>query len=379
MDVFNITNNSQDNSYNNSNITTDYNKNSTIDDEYQRKVKFIMFVLECIIISVGLPLTLVAIYALRSMPSLRLLRLIADHIRFKTMVLAFKAKLHLPPNTCQTTCPSESTSLYDISWPAGTAIAECKQRSLSEVETLLCYGASLVRGNHVAPIYVINLLISDLIQFFCMIVEMATQMGPDIKVFFHVLSAWASVGFMLCIALERYLVIAFPLWYRFRRTIKITVAVSVAVWVLSLAFVLPLSFWVSKTVWKISIGLFFLLPFPLLIFFLGGTINALSASRVSSDEKRRIVGVLVLVLLNYTLLYLPTVISFLAKEFALGDLTLWYLSYAFRRLSPLADLLLYIFMRKGIIDKLLIAVCCCRMNSIYSSRMESNDVCSSSV
>ena len=60
-----------------------------------------------------------------------------------------------------------------------------------------------VRGNHVAPIYVINLLISDLIQFFCMIAEMATQMRPDIKVFFHVLSGWASVGFMVCIALER--------------------------------------------------------------------------------------------------------------------------------------------------------------------------------
>ncbi|KAM8738353.1 G-protein coupled receptor 4-like [Acanthopagrus schlegelii] len=302
MEVFNFTSTSQD-IYNNSNMTTDYDKNSTRDDEYQRKVKFTMFVVECIIISVGLPLTLVAIYALRSM----------------------------------------------------------------------------VRGNHVAPIYVINLLISDLIQFFCMIAEMATQMRPDIKVFFHVLSGWASVGFMVCIALERYLVIAFPLWYRFRRTIKISVVVSVAVWVITLAFVLPLSFWVSETVWKISIGVFFLLPFPLLIFFLGGTIKALSASRVSSDEKRRIVGVLVLVLLIYTLLFLPTVISFLAKTFALGDWTLWYLSYAFRRVSPLADLLLYIFMRKGIIDKLLAVVCCCRMSSNYSSRIDSNDVCSSSV
>ena len=66
MEVFNFTNTSQD-IYNNSNMTTDCNKNSTRDDEYQRKVKFTMFVVECIIISVGLPLTLVAIYALRSM------------------------------------------------------------------------------------------------------------------------------------------------------------------------------------------------------------------------------------------------------------------------------------------------------------------------
>ena len=48
----------------------------------------------------------------------------------------------LPPNTGQTTRPSESTLLIYISWPAGTPIAEIKQSPLSTVTTLLCFGTS---------------------------------------------------------------------------------------------------------------------------------------------------------------------------------------------------------------------------------------------
>ncbi|XP_073337976.1 proteinase-activated receptor 1-like [Pagrus major] len=311
MEVFNITNTSQDISYNYSNIafdyddniTSDYSDNSTVDNVQKAKFWFTMFVLQSIIISVGLPLTLMAIFTLYSM----------------------------------------------------------------------------VRRDHVAPIYVINLLVSDLIHLCCMIVRIATKMRPHIRTFFQLLSLFASVGFMVCIALERYLVIAFPLWYRFRRTIKISVVVSVATWVLSLAFALPLIFGVKFKVLKITFGIFSLLPLPLLIFFLGGTIKALSASRVPSDEKRRIVGILVLVLLIYTLLFLPTIVQYLAKAGTFVDWTFKSLAFGFRRVSPLVDLLLYVFMRKGIIDKLLAAVCCCRMNSNDSSRMDSNDVCSSSV
>ncbi|KAM8739454.1 uncharacterized protein AB9X84_021557 [Acanthopagrus schlegelii] len=274
--------------------------NKTVDDDH-KKISHIMNVVTCIIISVGLPLTLVAIYALYSM----------------------------------------------------------------------------VRGDHVAPIYIINLLISNLIQFCCMIVEMATDMEHDIEDFFHSLCQLASVGFMVCIALERYLVIACPLWYRFRRTIKISVAVSVAVWVLSLALSLPLFLGVGYMAEKILLSIFFLLPLPLLVFFLGGTIRALSASRVPSDEKRRIVGILALVLLIYTLLLLPSIMLVLAEDDTIDAqqtlMTLNNLSAMFVRLSPLADLLLYVFMRKGIIDKLLAAVCCCRMDSNDSNRTNSSD------
>lgn len=64
MAVFNITNTSQDNISDYLNTASDYDENRTVDHE---KVQRIMNVVTWIIISVGLPLTLVAIYALYSM------------------------------------------------------------------------------------------------------------------------------------------------------------------------------------------------------------------------------------------------------------------------------------------------------------------------
>ncbi|XP_045897832.1 ovarian cancer G-protein coupled receptor 1-like, partial [Micropterus dolomieu] len=230
-----------------------------------------------------------------------------------------------------------------------------------------------VRRDHVVPIYVINLLITDLIQLCFMIVQVVPNVDWTIFLIFYCIyfsALIASVGFMVCIALERYLVIAHPLWYRFRRTIKSSVVVCVLVWVLSPVCVV-LFFNLAQAI----IYFVLLLPFPLLIFSLAGTLKALSASiSVPSDEKRRIVGVLVLVLLIYTVLFLPFMIWFL-KVYTdinrLVDFRLNLLSLTIVRLSPLADSVLYVFMRKGFIEKLLASVCCCRMDS--------NDISSPSV
>uniref|UniRef100_A0A8C9Y3W5 Ovarian cancer G-protein coupled receptor 1-like n=1 Tax=Sander lucioperca TaxID=283035 RepID=A0A8C9Y3W5_SANLU len=275
-----------------------YDNSNTFDDYDYIQARVIIYVVTCIIISFGLPLTLVAIYAL----------------------------------------------------------------------------CSLVGKDNVAPIYVINLLISDLIQLCCMIgfvVQSEDQKINQIGGRIYGSSLMASVGFMVCIALERYLVIACPLWYRFRRTIKISVGVCVLVWILSLVYLVTLVFCGFSEVTGTILATFFLLPLPLLIFFLVGTLKALSASiSVPADEKRRIVGMLVLVLLIYMLLFLPRIILFL-KEGNRYDITLTDLSSVFARLFPLADLVLYVFMRKGAIYKLLASVCCCRMDS--------NDVSSSKV
>ncbi|KAL7384314.1 hypothetical protein ABVT39_027954 [Epinephelus coioides] len=277
MEEVNINNTSQDN---NSSYTYDFNE----------QVEFIMKVVTIIIICIGLPLTLVAIYAVRS----------------------------------------------------------------------------LVKDDHVVPIYVINLLITDLIQLCCMIAWVLPEdwilSGGIILLIIYSYCLLASIGFMVCIALERYLVIACPLWYRFRRTIKVSVLVCVVVWVLPA--VIYCLFLIGRKSIPV-IGILLLLPLPLFIFFLGGTLKALSASiSVHSDEKRRIVGMLVLVLLIYTLLFLPTIILSLAQGSSdIDKRKLNNLSLTFVQFSPLADLFLYIFMRKGTIDKLLASVCCCRMDS----------------
>ncbi|XP_039639705.1 G-protein coupled receptor 4-like [Perca fluviatilis] len=281
---------------NDTSLDMSHDYNITFNDLEFKKIEFIKYVVTCIIICIGLPLTLVAIYALYS----------------------------------------------------------------------------LVRKDHVAPIYVINLLISDLIQFCCMIGWVAKSEDSNtynIGRFIYFSSLMASVGFMVCIALERYLVIACPLWYRFRRTIKSSVVVCVLVWVFTHLFFFTSFLW-HVPAFYITWFIFSLLPLPLLIFFLVGTLKALSASiSVPADEKRRIVAMLVLVLLIYTLLFLPRIIRHLKTN--LNDMTLGILSDVFIKLSPLADLVLYIFMRKGAIDKLLASVCCCRMDS--------NDVSSSTV
>ncbi|XP_074555147.1 G-protein coupled receptor 68-like [Halichoeres trimaculatus] len=229
---------------------------------------------------------------------------------------------------------------------------------------ILLYFFLQVRKDHVAPIYVINLLITDLFQLCCLAVY-ELQPGDNFSMaldFIHSSCLLTCICFMVCIALERYLVIAHPLWYRFRRTTKISVAVCAVVWVVPPVFYIPVVHLVGDTAEKIIFSISLIVPFPLFIFFLVGTLRALSASvSVPSEEKRRIVGVLVLVLLIYTLLFLPTIIGYLVKD----DETyrLFILSSMLVRLSPLADLSLYVFIRKDISSKFLAAVCCCKMES----------------
>ncbi|KAM4590944.1 G-protein coupled receptor 4-like [Odontesthes bonariensis] len=234
---------------------------------------------------------------------------------------------------------------------------------------------SLVKNDHIAPVYIINLLISDLIQLCCI---------PGWKFlriyiiyctyFFGVL---ASVGFMVCISLERYLVITQPLWYRFRRNIKTSLIVCVVVWILPLVYVLPLYFDVNFDITETIFAVFVLLPLPLFIFFLVGTLKALSAARsVPADEKRRIVAILIVVLLIYTLLFLPSVIWSLVEK-ARNNRIFHGMASLFLNISPLADLTMYVFIRKGAIDKLLASMCVKMFNKQEMNSM-SNDNMSAS-
>ncbi|KAK2824655.1 hypothetical protein Q5P01_021830 [Channa striata] len=221
----------------------------------------------------------------------------------------------------------------------------------------------VMQKENVAPIYVINLLISDLIQLCSMTVVMT---GQEIFINIYIFGLLASVGFMACVSLERYLVIARPMWYHFRQTVKFSVIVCVVVWILPLVVLVSPFFLPHFEVIRIIAGVYLLVPFPLFIFSLCGTLKALSAaSRVPPDEKRRIVAMLVLVLLIYTLLFLPSIIWFLAKKTRKNN-DFSYLRFILVFFSPLADSFLYVLLRKGAVDKVLASVCCCRM--------ESNDV-----
>ncbi|KAM3606478.1 uncharacterized protein V6R79_017221 [Siganus canaliculatus] len=218
-----------------------------------------------------------------------------------------------------------------------------------------------------ALVYVVNLLISDIVQICCLyvIIRPSDDLWKIYLLLHHIHSFFVvvSIAFMVCIAFERYLLVSRPLCICSKGSTR-TLVVSVLVWIFCPVVYVGTFFALasSPVLGLIIIGFLVLLPIPLFIFCLAATLKALSACRLPADEKRRIVAVLVLVLLIYTLFFLPAV-TLLADR---GSV-FYKLASILVRLNPLADLVLYVFMRKGAVDKLLASVCCCKMNGGDSS------------
>lgn len=156
---------------------------------------------------------------------------------------------------------------------------------------------------------------------------------------------------------NRYLVVAHPVWYQQRQTIKVTVVVCVLVWIISVFVGL-----LNGNIF----GAFLVLPLPLLIFFLIKTIKAVSATSVPSDEKRRIVAVLVLVVLIYILVFVPRTIMEILYLTNTNWQTLYFVydtTCSLVQLNPLIDLIMYFFINKWVLDKLLGCLCCCKLDN----------------
>uniref|UniRef100_A0A3B5L278 G-protein coupled receptors family 1 profile domain-containing protein n=1 Tax=Xiphophorus couchianus TaxID=32473 RepID=A0A3B5L278_9TELE len=202
-----------------------------------------------------------------------------------------------------------------------------------------------IRSDHVVPVFIINLLISDIIQI-CFIY------------YLYNCGVMASVFFMTFIAMERYLLIAWPFWYRFQRKLKLSASVSVVSWILSVFIGL------NNGMWQ---GSLLVLPMPLLIFFLVRSIKALStAQNVPPNERQQIIVVLTVVLFAYVLTFLPQI---------LVDTTfvnLISVPCTLIQLNPLADLLLYLIIKKCLFDKLLAFLCCCR--KINNRNQQTNSI-----
>lgn len=142
------------------------------------------------------------------------------------------------------------------------------------------------------------------------------------------------------------------------------VIVSLLVWVFCLVFV-PLFISLRQ---GSSYLIFVLLPAPVLITCLVVSLKYIVGNMsVPAEEQRRTVGSLVVMLIHYTVSVLPIVISSLGfhhfpsylDRLEIPDiyLTLFLLGYSF-------DLLLFVVMCKGLIEKLLICFCCCRRENV---------------
>ncbi|XP_076141344.1 G-protein coupled receptor 68-like [Alosa pseudoharengus] len=218
------------------------------------------------------------------------------------------------------------------------------------ITLLAIYGLYFfIRADHVAPVYVINLLISDMVQISANPISL---MKKDVYLLYY-LSLMASVWFMVCIAAERYIMIAYPVFYRNMQTIKRALRVSVAVWVGATIALIIFEVVEGADDYR---GVVFLLPFPLLTVFLLGSWRVLSKSRsVSPEQHRQVMGTLVLVLCIYVLLFLPFIVSsYLYFELKLKNQASVFYFHLFSEvlmsLNPMLDPILYVFMRRDAKD-----------------------------
>ncbi|CAI5654924.1 uncharacterized protein LOC109204762 isoform X1 [Oreochromis niloticus] len=258
--------------------------------------------------------------------------------------------------------------------------------------TILFFCCACCAGQRyqVPVIYYTNLIISILI-YHCMTFFWWEILHGIVERFFYYFAVTASLYFKSCIALERYLsvfhcvctfmslniifyseasfvsllccrycFIACPLLDCLRQT-KGSVLVCVLVWVLCIVSV-GLAVFLYEFVRLI---IYAALPAPLFIFCLAGTLKALpAATSVPTEEKRRIVGTLVLLLLNYFLINLPAVILLTLNLYPRFPETLVdFIIIILSLFSSLLDFILFAFMRKGPIDRLLARLCCCSMES----------------
>ena len=160
---------------------------------------------------------------------------------------------------------------------------------------------------------------------------------------------------MVCIAAERYLMVVFPVWYRFHRSFKKSVCVSSIAWLVPImtrliALLMFIMGGIHCSQFFIGPVIFYLLPYPLIMFFFVGTWRALSKSTsVSPQEQRWIMGTLALVLCIYTVFFLPYTVS-MVISIAFGwkayMLDLRILCETLLCMNPVLDPLLYVFLRK---------------------------------
>ncbi|XP_056147428.1 ovarian cancer G-protein coupled receptor 1 [Lampris incognitus] len=206
---------------------------------------------------------------------------------------------------------------------------------------------NLAKGQNKVPIHIISLLVSDVLSFFGRPQEMTgSLLSSDTTTLLFYFGVVSNVTFMVCIAQERHLLVAYPQCHECFGRVKQSAVISLAVWAAPFAVlalvVLRYYFWFSVVL---------LAPFPLLLFFAIDSSRAVLCCTGSppTAERQRTVWGLMVVFTNYTLLYLPFALSILLESLGLQSKVryLGLVSHLMLYLSPLVDPFLYIFLTKG--------------------------------
>ncbi|XP_038134113.1 uncharacterized protein LOC119778806 [Cyprinodon tularosa] len=230
--------------------------------------------------------------------------------------------------------------------------------------TLLAVGLCFMVYLDQHPVaYYVNLLIANLIQLITLIF-IATNNLKDLDdinstcVIIYGANAMASLYFRVIIALERCFFIIWPKLQFIRQT-KTSAIICILVWILCIVLFPLLIFFYQRLIFFV----FALIPSPMFIICPLGTFFSLPrATSVSPEGRRRIVGTMFLLIVNYTLTIVPPTIGFISyipsdRYYEQQVLVTLFL------LSPFIDLFLFVFMRKGPIDDFLSCLCCCKMET----------------
>ncbi|KAK6488455.1 G-protein coupled receptor 4-like [Huso huso] len=259
---------------------------------------------------------------------------------------------------------------------------------------LAIYGLyRLVKTENILPVFIMNLLLSDILQI-CTLplwIDYYSQghrwrFGKTFctitGTLFYV-SMFVSIGFMCCIALERYLAVSHPMWFQNPKRLKYTAMLCVGMWI---TFTFPALVYLDFSKDYPASDLCFEDDYPdkklamfnlitmvmiftpaliLLVVLYSATRRSITkAVSIPDNEKKRINRLLALVLLIFVLVfgpyhvicYVKNVLVILQEDICHFESKIFiYLQIAkgFLSLNSLLDPILYIFVCKNVRKEML--------------------------
>ncbi|XP_025760337.1 uncharacterized protein LOC112845031 [Oreochromis niloticus] len=237
-----------------------------------------------------------------------------------------------------------------------------------------CWVYFVVRRKQVPITYYTNLLISNLIQFSGLIIIFIIKKTRELFLYRYVslgilcAAVITNISFKMCIATERCSVITRPQW-----NCKGSVLLSVLVWILSIitGFVVAFFEMISCS----ELIFFNLVPFFLFVLTLVWTLKTLPAvTSVPTEEKQRIVGILVLLLVNHCLIFLPLMICYILSISPYFLIPIIFVNLFL--FNPFMDVILVFVMRKDPIDNQLLSLCCYTGGEVAADKMLQLQCCS---
>lgn len=213
----------------------------------------------------------------------------------------------------------------------------------------------LVKSNQDAPVFLINLLISDIILIVSMLLRAVSvnRTMLDIAMIAMHWSGFMGAYLMACIAVERYVLIAHPVWYRTHRSVKCLVYISLIGLFASIIVFLTID------VKSDLLHFMAFVPYVVIIVCFVGACRSLSRSTSLTPLKKQLVlAPLLFVVISYTFLFIPVnILGILVTKFS-NSQKCARLAFKLYLLNPLVDCLLYVFMRSDAENIIRMPHCC---------------------